>query len=162
MFKKIGSILLLLFWMGVIFAFSAQPAEESDETSDKVEGVVMTVLQAIWPDFEDSELAQNIVENLTTLVRKGAHFTIYMILGILSLFVFWAYKVQKMAWLYALGFSLLYAISDEIHQTFVDGRAGRATDVLIDMAGAIVGILLVSFCVSIARRRKINKKELTN
>ena len=35
-----------------------------------------------------------------------------------------------------------FAGTDEYHQTFVDGRTGQVTDVLIDTAGACVGCLL--------------------
>ena len=35
---------------------------------------------------------------------------------------------------------VLYAISDEVHQLFVSGRGAQVKDVLIDSAGAIVGV----------------------
>ena len=39
--------------------------------------------------------------------------------------------------------SLLYAISDELHQTFVPGRSGRLTDVGFDSLGALLALGLV-------------------
>ncbi len=56
-------------------------------------------------------------------------------------------------WLRALGWSrgaaiaagaiaIGYAISDEYHQTFVDGRQGAPRDVLIDSAGVLLAALL--------------------
>jgi VanZ family protein len=40
--------------------------------------------------------------------------------------------------------TLLYAVSDEFHQTFVDGRHGSAWDVAIDAVGVgIAGLLVV-------------------
>ena len=36
-----------------------------------------------------------------------------------------------------------YACTDEFHQLFVPGRAGRFTDVLIDSSGALVLSLIV-------------------
>jgi len=44
----------------------------------------------------------------------------------------------------ALAITLLYAISDEYHQTFVHGRHGSPVDVLIDMAGVGIALALVS------------------
>jgi VanZ family protein len=41
--------------------------------------------------------------------------------------------------------AVLYAATDEIHQTFVPGRSGRLTDVLIDAAGAAVGVLFMAW-----------------
>ena len=43
----------------------------------------------------------------------------------------------------ALLLTTLYAISDEYHQTFVPGRSGTPADVLIDAAGAVLGLWLV-------------------
>jgi VanZ family protein len=42
----------------------------------------------------------------------------------------------------ALGITLLYAISDEYHQTFVPGRNGTAVDVTVDMVGALLAALI--------------------
>ena len=39
-------------------------------------------------------------------------------------------------------FSVIYALSDEFHQSFVPGRDGNIVDVLIDSSGALVGILV--------------------
>ena len=41
--------------------------------------------------------------------------------------------------------AVLYACSDEFHQLFVAGRAGRINDVLIDSAGAVLGLALFLF-----------------
>lgn len=43
----------------------------------------------------------------------------------------------------------LYAMSDEFHQLFVAGRAGRWMDVGIDTFGAITGILLIAIIIKI-------------
>ena len=37
---------------------------------------------------------------------------------------------------------VLYAITDEYHQTFVAGRSGELRDVVIDSLGALLGILI--------------------
>lgn len=50
-------------------------------------------------------------------------------------------KTNFVPWLLAV----LYAATDEIHQTFVPGRSGRVTDVLIDAAGAAVGVLVMAW-----------------
>ena len=51
---------------------------------------------------------------------------------------------------------MIYAISDEIHQLFVPGRAGQVRDVLIDSAGSFLGIILVMAFVKLLI--KFNKK----
>jgi VanZ family protein len=50
--------------------------------------------------------------------------------------------------------AILYAVTDEIHQHFVPGRDGRATDVLIDAAGVVVGVCLVAAARRHASRRR--------
>lgn len=55
----------------------------------------------------------------------------------------------------ALLICVLYAISDEIHQHFVPGRGAQVKDVLIDSAGAsvgIVGYLVLNRLINPARR----------
>ena len=42
----------------------------------------------------------------------------------------------------AVALAALYAVSDEIHQTFVEGRVGAPLDVGIDTLGALVGVLV--------------------
>lgn len=50
-------------------------------------------------------------------------------------------------------FCILYAASDEFHQLFVPGRAGLITDVCIDSAGALLGILLFLGALRLISRR---------
>lgn len=59
----------------------------------------------------------------------------------------------------AFAIAVLYAVSDEIHQYFVPGRACMLTDVGFDSAGAIFGIILGNavFVLKNARRNKSNQ-----
>ena len=70
------------------------------------------------------------------LLRKLAHMTEYALL-----FVLWRRALPRQSPLVALAIAVGYAITDEIHQTSVSGRHGAPTDVLIDVAGALVGWL---------------------
>lgn len=56
----------------------------------------------------------------------------------------WQAKAETINnYLFPLIFTILYAVSDEIHQSFVSGRHGRAADVLIDAAGALLVMLKI-------------------
>ncbi len=67
------------------------------------------------------------------VIRKVGHFTIY---ASLAAAWFWALRgVVQRPLLWACAISLLYAVSDEYHQTFVDGRHGTPVDVVIDAMG---------------------------
>ena len=39
----------------------------------------------------------------------------------------------------------VYAATDELHQSFVDGRHGTPVDWLIDTAGVVLGVVLLSW-----------------
>jgi len=99
------------------------------------------------------------------LTRKPVHIFEYFVLTLLLVrafkFEFEARKnelfspsskksvnlMQKNNNFYVLSFSflasLLYAVSDEIHQSFVPLREGKISDILFDSVGSLVGIFLV-------------------
>lgn len=84
---------LVLGWMGVIFMFSSQDGAASSETSGRV---VERVIAVVKPDFNSLAKSEQIRfrEMVTFFVRKGAHFTEYMILGVLLLFYYeWRPKI---------------------------------------------------------------------
>ena len=43
----------------------------------------------------------------------------------------------------AYGLTVIYAVSDEIHQAFVPGRSAQLSDVCIDACGAAIGLSLI-------------------
>ncbi len=145
MAKKICSLTLLCFWMVCIFAFSAQPAEESSSLSNSVKEKVVEVVQRVFPELGEEAAKPNRDAALITLIRKSAHFFAYFLLGILAVWTFACYGLEKRRWLWALLLCVLYALSDEFHQLFVPGRAGRISDVCIDSAGAALGISVFYF-----------------
>ena len=91
--------------------------------------------------------SEDTVQAMVFGVRKCAHLTEYAILAVLC------WRVLKpagdsSAWSWRrAGNSLLivalYAATDEIHQAFVPSRQGSVWDVLLDTAGAAVGLLLL-------------------
>jgi VanZ family protein len=74
-----------------------------------------------------------------TLFKKAAHFCVYAALALLA-----QRALYRRSWALAgaLLLAVLYAASDEWHQSFVPGRHPAATDVLIDTAGAASALLL--------------------
>ena len=134
----------LLFWMGLIFYMSNQPGDVSSKQS----GLVLKLFQFIGIDLNNelSELA-------TFIVRKTAHLTEYFILYFLSINVMKCYLNIKNTIFYSFIFSFFYACTDEIHQYFIPGRAMAFRDVLIDSAGALLAMIIVSIKI------KINKKK---
>jgi VanZ family protein len=68
-------------------------------------------------------------------LRKLAHVAEYAVLGALL-----ARALPELAAQWA---GIAYAVSDELHQSFVPGRFGTLLDVAIDSTGVLVGILLL-------------------
>lgn len=141
---------LLVAWMIFIFYMSNQPGDVSSEQSKFV--VYLFSLIGLDLNSHFGELA-------TFIIRKGAHFTEYMILYFLTINVLKYYVKSKTIYLYSLVIVFGYACTDEIHQLFVEGRAGKFTDVMIDTSGGIFGMLIVYIKNII--RVKINKKDTT-
>lgn len=77
------------------------------------------------------------------VIRKAAHMAEYAVLMILLL------RTRIPVWA-ALALGLLYSISDEWHQTHVEGREGRPRDVAFDAIGLALGLVVAR---SVARRR---------
>ena len=76
---------------------------------------------------------------LDLLMKKGAHFSGY---AALALLVWRALEWRWRAWIWAWLVAVLYAVSDEYHQSFVANRHPQATDVLIDACGAALALLV--------------------
>lgn len=75
---------------------------------------------------------------LNFILRKTAHFVTY---AVLALCYVYALGDQR-HWRAALLLAVLYAISDEYHQSWTPNRYPSWTDVLIDSAGAATGLAM--------------------
>lgn len=107
--KNILNWALLILWMGVIFYFSAQP-----------------------------DLKSGFESRLDFILRKAAHIVEYVILTYLAWQAIGDGAKSKKYLIYAVIFSIIYAVSDEYHQTFVRSRIGSPVDVLVDSAGIVI------------------------
>ena len=151
--RKIISWSLVLIWMGVIFFFSAQSRSESSALSGGLTEKIIAFIQ-----YFNSHIALQ-VSALESILRTNAHFIVYSILGSLILNALHLGKTTPyisqsiVAWT----ISILFAISDEIHQHFVPGRSAQVIDVLVDSAGALAGILF--FLLIINLKTKISKQK---
>ena len=144
---------LVVLWMGMIYNFSAENADESLETSDSIVEVVVDRILEDKKDTMSKADYDDFKMKVSHFVRKSAHFAAYMMLGILTLSALLTHNFKKTTKsILSLGICFLYAVSDEIHQVFVPGRAGRFSDVMIDTSGAVLGVLLVLATVSIILR----------
>lgn len=137
--KRYIFITITLIWTALIFSFSLQSGEVSGDLSG-------SVLEALLGFFMPGVLeSPEKLELFHLILRKCAHFTEFMILGVLSSIALKYMKVGDKS-IIGLGYCVLIASLDETLQLFVSGRAGRVQDVLIDSAGALAGIVIVFIC----------------
>lgn len=90
------------------------------------------------------------------VVRKTAHFILFALLG-----ASWYYYLRTLGnftpgftSLSSFSFVLLYAFLDELHQTFVPGRAGSLSDVMLDATAGIAGIAVFATIYYITRSKE--------
>ena len=82
-----------------------------------------------------------------TILRKAAHMAEYGVLWFL-----WHRALERPTPWPAAAITLAYAITDEYHQSFVEGRHGTPVDVLIDAAG-------IAIAIAVHARRKAAARE---
>ena len=109
---------LVFLWMTIIFLFSHQA--NSGSITEEYFGI------------------------MNVPVRKLGHIVEFMVLYLL---VRWALDDIKSSTTTfntsaALTVAILYAVSDEWHQSFVGGRSASVRDVIIDSIGAISGVFV--------------------
>ena len=141
---RIFTIISILI-MVVIFVHSAMPAEMSSIESSVFERFVASIL-GVAP------------ESVTFAVRKCAHFTEYLVLGLFMMLAAVNTRRQKKS-AYITGLitwiiGTAYAVSDELHQLFVPGRSCELRDMCIDAAGIFCGVLIISGVMRIKNRRR--------
>lgn len=141
--KKIIKLILVVLWMGVIFTFSSDNADKSTSKSD---GVIINIYKTFHKGDLSKKEKQEIIDKYVFPVRKAAHFTEYLILGILLISFINEYKALELKYiLITIFICMLYAVSDEIHQLFISGRTAKILDVFIDTLGSTTGIFIYKF-----------------
>lgn len=171
--RKILFLILIIINCITIFYFSNQEADTSSSSSGRVVNFVMKVL----PQFKNMEEHQKehiANEILQPIVRKMAHFSIYTLLGFLTINFALVCKKKTLVCntdeliasplqlkigrnkriLYSWLFGTLYAISDEIHQLFIPGRSCEFRDICIDSLGVLMGITIMIIVIKIFTKIK--------
>jgi VanZ family protein len=121
--------LLALAVAGGIFYSSSMPGEASG-------GASMSIIHRIveWVPFIPFS-----VDTLHYILRKGAHFTVFLVLAFCVAHSLKYYMKRRLLFFLAWGIAAFYGVLDEIHQYFVPGRACEILDMVINASGAFVG-----------------------
>lgn len=142
----------------IIFSFSAVPATASTKQS---KGLTYNVIKLLNGNKLTEKELVKLTKRVNPVIRKIAHFSIYMILAIFTYMFIEELNIKSKSEkerlrkniLYTCIFCLIYAIFDEIHQIYVPGRTGKVIDVIIDTLGACMGITIILI------RNKFNYKK---
>lgn len=161
--KRIIFGILVILNCGIIFYFSHQVGDNSSKQS----GSIVEIISNIIPYIKNMEEVDRTIFKETVLapiVRRIAHFSIYAMLGLLTTNFMLTIEKRKtyIKVILALLFCVIYAITDEFHQTFIAGRSGRIIDVFVDTLGALTGIIFIVGITNIIRKIKNRKEMLEN
>lgn len=160
--KNILRIILILLLLGtfyIIFGFSSQDGEKSGSISRRITEKIATFIPQIQKENEIEK--ENIMNTMERIIRKMAHFSIYAVVGLLLMALVSTYNIkEKNRLIISLTTGIIYATSDEIHQSFVPGRSPMITDVVIDTMGVILGILLIILGKKIIKKYRENKQNM--
>ena len=136
-------IIPAVLWMIFIFYMSSRTGDDSSAVSNPMTDFIVGLFQKVRND--SAPVVDRMTGVVEVMVRKGAHMTEYgILLALLALAVRKAGGRMASAGVYiwSVVITFVYACSDEIHQLFVADRAGRGTDVLIDMCGALAALII--------------------
>ncbi len=140
--KPVFRWLVVILWMSVIYAFSNQA--NSGEVTEQVLGEMNVPIRKCAHMFEYAMLFWLTRWASISFSRPPS----IIVPGFPKI----AYAVSCSAYL-SFFVCLLYAMSDEWHQSFVPGRSAQPMDVAVDMAGVLIAafmqpyfLALKSFC----------------
>ena len=143
---RIILLLLIVFNFSVIWVNSSLVSKDSDKTSRIV---AQSIAKKIVKNFETLPKSQqdSHVSKLNEKIRSSAHFAEFVPLGLMWwIFFFVLFSPKDKRWylpllslICSLVTSMLCALSDEIHQIYVEGRSFELKDIATDTLGALCG-----------------------
>ena len=151
---RVVSLIAVVLWGCVIFAFSSQDANASGTLSWKVDYKLVDKFNILRSDT-DKVMVDDVHGVLDHLVRKSAHVVEYGLFAILILNTLYAFQIPyKRCYGIAMGIVVIYASLDEFHQLFSDGRSAQISDVMIDSFGGVLALGVIAIVVYRYRKKK--------
>jgi VanZ family protein len=136
----------LVIWLAAIFLASSDGLSGSNTTL-----IIAPFLRWLFPHISSQS-----IDVVHLLIRKAAHFSEYAILALLAVRAFSgsSHSFLRQRWFAAsLAVIILYALSDEYHQSFVPSRTASIYDSLVDIAGGLTALLLIALWKTSRRKR---------
>jgi VanZ family protein len=126
-------------------------------SGENTRGAIETILS--WFSIQPSKHA---LTHLNFIIRKCAHFIEY---AILALLIFRAFRADsaarwRLSWFVgSLGIVVTWSLLDEYHQYFTRTRGASIYDSMLDSAGGLVALLLITLASRIASHRAVLRSE---
>ena len=136
--KKKAYIILSWVFVAAVMIFIFLMSSANGETSSAMSNsLLMRIIELTGLDISSH------------FIRKAAHCSEFAALSfLLSNAVFATFNTKK-APVVAFPLACVYAVTDELHQLFSDGRACSVKDMLIDSSGALLGAIIFSLIILI-------------
>ncbi len=139
---------LLVLTVCLIWGNSMMNGETSGSISGGFGAWIGKLIPFLSPDSPNGHL----------ILRKCAHFSIFFLLGLELCWLF-GMLADRNVILRCLAVGAAVAAIDESIQRFVPGRCGCLTDMLIDLSGAVTGILLLFLGHTLLHRKKLKQEQ---
>ncbi len=162
--KKIIKWIVLAFAIAInvfIIINACIPGAQSSQESNWIVEPIKNIINAIKTDTIN---ASN-YDSFSSFIRKFiGHFSLFGLSGVLTTlsYKFFVYdKTSKLSFfiIFSSITGLFLAILTEFIQLLVPGRSGEILDVLIDLSGYFIGLLIVVLIVYILKKRSTRLKK---
>ena len=145
-------LLIVILWGMVIFYASSRSSKESNSNSKRIITFVLTKSISITNKYHitNIDLSNDNVSRMVLIInkplRKVVHYLIYFVLAVFVYLLFYSLGCTRFKiLLFTCLLCFFYSLTDEVHQTRVDGRSGQFIDCIIDTSGAITSSLILFF-----------------
>lgn len=138
--KKYIYIVSIIVVLISIYLFSSMNWKDTNSVS---KGIIYKGIEIV-EGFTHREYDKKVVVNkLNKPIRKCAHFTLFLILGVCIYLLLNAFHIPHRV-IISIILCIVFAIIDETHQMFTLGRSSSIVDVLIDSMGSMLGIVIIN------------------
>jgi VanZ family protein len=136
MSKRKWWMLASFVWMASIFLVTQLPYFTGENTAKVIQKGVVTETHSTNTQSVDPV---NINE-LNLMIRKITHVIVF---GILAFLLYKTLAAYPFSYILSWILTVIYAVSDEWHQSFMPGRVAAYKDVLFDSLGAFIALFLL-------------------
>jgi VanZ family protein len=134
--KRKWWLLAAIVWMASIFLLTQLPYFKGENTAKVIRKAAET--------NSNTTIAQNVhpvkIKDLNIIVRKTTHVIVF---GMLAILLYKSLSAFQYSFILSWMVTVLYAVTDEWHQSFMPGRVAAYKDVLFDSLGAFIALFLI-------------------